>query len=161
MPITAARPTEGFRRIDLHGTACDLRCRVHGNQSLSLVSSHAARISQGTAMTAASDKDYIDKGYLTEADSAEVVIGRNDPTRNPRLAEVMAVIVRHLHAAVKEIEPTQEEWFAAIQFLTRTGHTCTDWRQGVILLFYILRGSMVGGGDKLRPPPAAAEDTGV
>jgi hypothetical protein len=51
-------------------------------------------------MTAASDKDYIDKGYInrgyfTEADSAEVVIGRNDPTRNPRLAEVMAVIVRH------------------------------------------------------------------
>ena len=53
---------------------------------------------------------------------------------NPRLAEVMAVITRHLHAAVKEIEPTEAEWFEAIKFLTATGHMCNDWRQEFILL---------------------------
>jgi hydroxyquinol 1,2-dioxygenase len=105
-------------------------------------------------MTGASDK-----GYFTEADSAEVVIGRNDPTKNPRLAEVMAVIVRHLHAAVKEIEPTQEEWFAAIQFLTKTGHTCTDWRQEFILLSDILGVSMLVDAINSRRPTGATENT--
>ena len=105
-------------------------------------------------MTTASDK-----GYFTEADSAEVVIGRNDPTKNPRLAEVMAVIVRHLHAAVKEIEPTQEEWFAAIQFLTKTGHTCTDWRQEFILLSDILGVSMLVDAINSRRPTGATENT--
>jgi hypothetical protein len=47
--------------------------------------------------------------------------GRNAKAENARLAEVMAVITKHLHAAVKEIEPTQEEWFEAIMFLTKTG----------------------------------------
>jgi hydroxyquinol 1,2-dioxygenase len=105
-------------------------------------------------MTGASDK-----GYFTEADSAEVVIGRNDPTKNPRLAEVMAVIVRHLHAAVKEIEPTQEEWFAAIQFLTKTGHTCTDWRQEFILLSDVLGVSMLVDAINSRRPTGATENT--
>jgi hydroxyquinol 1,2-dioxygenase len=105
-------------------------------------------------MTAASDK-----GYFTEADSAEVVIGRNDPTKNPRLVEVMAVIVRHLHAAVKEIEPTQEEWFATIQFLTETGHTCTDWRQEFILLSDVLGVSMLVDAINSRRPTGATENT--
>lgn len=46
----------------------------------------------------------------------EVVISRNANAKDARLAEVMAAVTRHLHAAVKEIEPTQEEWFEAIQF---------------------------------------------
>jgi hypothetical protein len=47
----------------------------------------------------------------------------------------MEVVTRHLHAAIKEIEPTQEEWMQGIQFLTATGHKCDDWRQEYILLF--------------------------
>jgi Catechol dioxygenase N terminus len=50
----------------------------------------------------------------------------------------MAVIVRKLHEAVKEIEPTQEEWFASIKFLTETGQICNEWRQEYILLSDIL-----------------------
>ena len=73
------------------------------------------------------------KARFTEDTSAEVVIGQN-AAHDPRLQEIMAVITRHLHAAVKEIEPTQEEWMTAIQFLTATGHTCDDWRQEFILL---------------------------
>jgi hypothetical protein len=42
-------------------------------------------------------------------------------------------LVKLIHA-VKEIEPTQEEWFEAIKFLTKTGHMCNDWRQEFILL---------------------------
>ena len=48
------------------------------------------------------------------------------PNADPRLREMMAVVVKHLHAAVKEIEPTHEEWLAAIKFLTETGQMCTS-----------------------------------
>ncbi len=46
--------------------------------------------------------DTHESGYFTEDTSAEVVIARNAKATDPRLAEVMAVITRHLHAAVKK-----------------------------------------------------------
>jgi Catechol dioxygenase N terminus len=84
-----------------------------------------------------------EKGYFTEKDSAEVVIGRNKNGKDERLKDVMAVITRKLHEAVKEIEPTQEEWLQAIMFLTQTGQKCTDWRQEFILLSDTLGVSML------------------
>jgi catechol 1,2-dioxygenase len=78
-----------------------------------------------------------------EARSAEVVNARMGPAADPRLREVMNAIVRHLHAAVKESRPTQEEWLSAIEFLTATGRMCTDWRQEFILLSDILGVSML------------------
>jgi hydroxyquinol 1,2-dioxygenase len=79
-----------------------------------------------------------DYPLFTEEHSAEVVNARMRADIDPRLKLVMAVIVRHLHAAVKEIEPTHEEWLAVIEFLTQTGHMCTDWRQEFILLSDVL-----------------------
>ena len=55
--------------------------------------------------------------YFTEQNSAEVVIARNDAAKNARLADCMAIMTKHIHAAVKEMEPTNEEWFQMIQFL--------------------------------------------
>lgn len=71
----------------------------------------------------------------------------------------MAVIIRHLHAAVKEIEPTQDEWFRAIQVLTATGHTCTDWRQEFILLSAVLGVSMLVDAVNNRKPSGALQST--
>lgn len=98
-------------------------------------------------------------GYFTEENSAEVVISRNQNATDARLAEVMAVITKHLHAAVKEIEPTQEEWFNAIQFLTAVGHTCDDWRQEFILLSDVLGVSMLVDAVNNRKPSGASEST--
>ena len=103
--------------------------------------------------------DAHEKGYFTEADSAEVVIGRMEKCDDPRLKEVVAAIVRHMHAAVKEIEPTQEEWMKAILFLTKTGHTCDDWRQEFILLSDILGVSMLVDAINSRRPTGATENT--
>lgn len=100
-----------------------------------------------------------EKGYFTEADSADVVVSRNAACSDERLAEVMAVITRHLHAAVKEIEPTQEEWFQAIQFLTKTGHMCDDWRQEYILLSDVLGVSMLVDAINNRKTGGATEST--
>lgn len=99
------------------------------------------------------------EGYFTEENSAEVVIGRNTDAQDARLAEVMAAITRHLHAAVKEIEPTQEEWFTAIQFLTGVGHKCDDWRQEFILLSDVLGVSMLVDAINNRKPSGASEST--
>ncbi len=71
---------------------------------------------------------------LTEATAAEAVIRRFEACPDPRLKQVMTSLVAHLHAFVREIEPTEAEWFAAIRFLTATGQMCDDKRQEFILL---------------------------
>jgi catechol 1,2-dioxygenase len=97
--------------------------------------------------------------YFAEAQSVEVVNARMGQDIDPRLREVMGVIVKHLHAAVKEIEPTHKEWLAAIKFLTDTGHMCTDWRQEFILLSDTLGVSMLVDSINNRRPSGATENT--
>ena len=80
---------------------------------------------------------------FTEATSAAVVTARNAAARDERLKQVMDVITRKLHEAVKELEPTQDEWMEAILFLTRTGQMCNEWRQEFILLSDTLGASMM------------------
>lgn len=100
-----------------------------------------------------------EQGYFTEDNSAEVVISRNSNAKNARLADVMASLINHLHAAVKEIEPTEEEWLQAIIFLTETGHKCDDWRQEFILLSDVLGVSMLVDAINNRKPSGASEST--
>jgi protocatechuate 3,4-dioxygenase beta subunit len=100
-----------------------------------------------------------EQGYFTEENSADVVISQIAATTEPRLAEVISAITRHLHAAVKEIEPTQDEWLAAIKFLTETGHKSDDWRQEYILLSDILGVSMLVDAINNRKPSGASEST--
>ena len=52
----------------------------------------------------------------------------------PRLRELIDALVRHLHAFVRETRPTPREWLAGLDFLVRTGHTCTEHRNEFILL---------------------------
>jgi hydroxyquinol 1,2-dioxygenase len=97
--------------------------------------------------------------YFEEEASAEVVNARMGPDIDPRFREVMTVVVKHLHAAVKEIEPTHEEWLAAIRFLTDTGHMCTQWRQEFILLSDVLGVSMLVDAINHRRPSGATPNT--
>ncbi len=97
--------------------------------------------------------------YFTEENSADAVISRIVDPVNPRLAEVMTSVIRHLHAVVKEVEPTYEEWEAAIQFLTDTGQMCDDRRQEYILLSDVLGVSMLVDAINTRRPTGATENT--
>jgi protocatechuate 3,4-dioxygenase beta subunit len=72
----------------------------------------------------------------------EDVIGRMVGAA-PRLREVMALLIRHLHSFVREAALTQEEWRTGIDFLTRAGQMCSDSRQEFILLSDILGVSML------------------
>lgn len=100
-----------------------------------------------------------EKGFFTEENSVQVVTGRNANARDERLKAVMEVITRKLHEAVKEIEPTQDEWMQAILFLTRTGHMCNDWRQEFILLSDVTGVSMLVDAINNRKPSGASEST--
>jgi len=74
---------------------------------------------------------------------------------DPRFRQVMDALVRHLHAFVAEVELTPQEWATAIDFLTRTGQTCTDIRQEFILLSDTLGVSvLVDEIANPKPPPA-------
>ncbi len=67
-------------------------------------------------------------GLLTE------VLSRYDGSPSPRLKEITTAAIRHLHAFVREVGLTRDEWFAGIKFLTATGKMCDDVRQEFILL---------------------------
>ena len=80
------------------------------------------------------------------------VLARIADAPDPRIRETLQSLVRHMHAFVREVKPTEAEWAAAIDFLTRTGQMCTDRRQEFILLSDTLGVSMLvdeinhGGG---------------
>ncbi|AVA16171.1 intradiol ring-cleavage dioxygenase [Sphingopyxis sp. MG] len=100
-----------------------------------------------------------DGAYFEEERSVDVVNSRMGEAGEPRLKDVLAVITKHLHAAVKEIEPTHEEWFAAIRFLTETGQICSDWRQEYILLSDVLGVTMLVDAINHRRPSGATPNT--
>jgi hydroxyquinol 1,2-dioxygenase len=64
----------------------------------------------------------------------EAVLRTFAGTPNPRTRQIFEALVRHLHAFVREVEPSEDEWRQGIAFLTRTGQLCTDTRQEFILL---------------------------
>ncbi|MEV0688147.1 intradiol ring-cleavage dioxygenase [Nocardia sp. NPDC050378] len=65
-----------------------------------------------------------------------------DDCADPRLKEVMQAAVKHLHAFVREVRLTEDEWNKGIDFLTAVGHITDDKRQEFILLSDTLGVSM-------------------
>jgi hydroxyquinol 1,2-dioxygenase len=65
-----------------------------------------------------------------------------DDCEDPRLKQVMRSLVRHLHAFLRDVRLTEDEWTAGIGFLTRAGHLTDDKRQEFILLSDVLGASM-------------------
>lgn len=100
-----------------------------------------------------------DIGYFTEENSVETVNARLGQDVEPRLAEIMVCLVKHIHQFAREIELTQEEWGYAIDFLTRTGQICTQERQEFILLSDTLGLSMLVDAVNNRRPVGATENT--
>jgi hydroxyquinol 1,2-dioxygenase len=75
---------------------------------------------------------------ITEDTVTDAVVESFAGAPDARLQELLGAFVRHLHAAVRETEPTMEEWEAAIDFLTRTGQMCNDVRQEFVLFSDVL-----------------------
>lgn len=97
--------------------------------------------------------------YFTEENSAEVVNSRMGSDVDPRIRQIMHSLVSHLHAFIKDVEPTTDEWETAIDFLTQTGQICSDARQEYILLSDVLGVSMLVDAINHRRPDGATENT--
>jgi len=80
---------------------------------------------------------------FTEETAADAVVESFAATADPRLRELLSSLVRHLHAFVRDTEPTIAEWERAIDFLTATGQKCDSERQEFILLSDVLGISML------------------
>tara|TARA_R110000787_G_scaffold281066_1_gene392156 strand:- start:4740 stop:5582 length:843 start_codon:yes stop_codon:yes gene_type:complete len=98
-------------------------------------------------------------GFFTEENSAGAVNARMRDDIDPRLKTVMSALVKHLHAFIKEVELTEEEWETAISFLTNTGQICSNERQEYILLSDVLGVSMLVDAINNRRPSGATENT--
>ena len=78
------------------------------------------------------------------------VLDRQDGAPD-RLRELLRGAVRHLHAYVREVGLTPEEWTAGIRFLTSTGQISDDVRQEFILLSDTLGVSSLVESSTTRP----------
>ena len=96
---------------------------------------------------------------LTEANLTEAVLQKLANTKDPRLKQVMSSLIQCLHTFIREVEPTQDEWFQAIQFLTEIGQKCTDKRQEFILMSDTLGVSMLIDAINNRKVEGATESS--
>jgi catechol 1,2-dioxygenase len=96
---------------------------------------------------------------FTEETAADAVVESFAATADPRLRELLSSLVRHLHAFVRDTEPTIAEWERAIEFLTATGHKCDHERQEFILLSDVLGISMLVETINNRKTAGATEST--
>jgi catechol 1,2-dioxygenase len=96
---------------------------------------------------------------FNEQTATDVVLDRLANCQDPRLKQLLTSIITHVHAIVREVEPTEEEWLAALAFLTRTGQKCDDKRQEYILLSDTLGVSMLVDAINHRKPSGATEST--
>lgn len=96
---------------------------------------------------------------FSEETATDVVLARLAGCKDARLRQLLTSIITHLHAVIREVEPTEHEWLAAIQFLTRTGQMCDDRRQEYILLSDTLGVSMLVDAINHRKPSGATEST--
>jgi hydroxyquinol 1,2-dioxygenase len=96
----------------------------------------------------------IDENTITAA-----VIARHAGAADPRLKEIMTSLVKHLHDFAREVQLTEDEWFAGIRFLTDVGHITDEQRQEFILLSDTLGLSTLVTAQNNRKPAGCTEAT--
>lgn len=80
-----------------------------------------------------------------ESEVTEAVVEAMARTPDARLREVMAALVRHTHAFVREVWPSEDEFEAGMRFLVALGQGTTDKTNEVVLAADILGiSSLVG-----------------
>jgi catechol 1,2-dioxygenase len=63
----------------------------------------------------------------------DIVLAAMARTPDPRLREIMASLVRHLHAFLREVKPTEQEFEAGLDFVMRLGQASGPEKNEVIL----------------------------
>lgn len=95
----------------------------------------------------------------TEQQITQNVVDSMAQAPDLRLKQVMTSLISYLHAFIREVELTQEEWALAVEFFTRTGQMCDEKRQEFILLSDITGVTMLVDAINHRMPGGATEST--
>ena len=70
----------------------------------------------------------------SEKDVTKAVLKRIARIKNPRLREIMAAFIRHLHEFAREVKLTEEEFQAAIAYIIALGkHTNETHNEAVLM----------------------------
>lgn len=80
---------------------------------------------------------------VTEDSITELAVQRWSTADEPRTAELITALIRHLHAFAREVRLTESEWLAAVRWLTRTGQISDEKREEFILASDVLGLSML------------------
>ncbi|WP_328648329.1 catechol 1,2-dioxygenase [Amycolatopsis sp. NBC_00348] len=80
---------------------------------------------------------------VTEDNITELAARRWSSAHDPRTAELMSALVRHLHAFAREVRLSETEWMAAMRWLTETGQISDEKREEFILASDVLGLSML------------------
>src|SRR5436190_18668793 len=71
---------------------------------------------------------------LTPETITDAVLDQMATTADPRMREIMASAVKHLHAFARDVNLTPGEWIKGVAFMTAVGKMCTAERQEFVLL---------------------------
>ncbi|NKE62933.1 catechol 1,2-dioxygenase [Lentzea sp. PSKA42] len=80
---------------------------------------------------------------VTEDNITTLAEQRWATAKDPRTAQLMTALVRHLHDFAREVRLTEAEWMTAIQWLTATGQISDEKREEFILASDVLGLSML------------------
>lgn len=81
--------------------------------------------------------------HATEDNITDLAVERWATAESPRLAELMTALVRHLHAFAREVHLSEDEWMAAMRWLTETGQISDAKREEFILASDVVGLSML------------------
>ncbi|MBN6041163.1 dioxygenase [Amycolatopsis sp. 195334CR] len=76
--------------------------------------------------------------FVNEDNLTELAGQRWASAHDPRLAELITALVRHLHEFAREVRLTEDEWAAAMDWLAATGRMSDEKRQEFILASDVL-----------------------
>lgn len=96
---------------------------------------------------------------VTEDNITELAQQRWATAKDPRTAQLITALVKHLHDFAREVRLTEDEWMAAIGWLTATGQISDDKREEFILASDVLGLSMLVVQMNHRFDPSATPAT--
>jgi hydroxyquinol 1,2-dioxygenase len=109
-------------------------------------------------MTARSPRDSKTIGE-TQKQILNEVLARFEKTEDPRLREIMANLIAHLHAFVREVRLTWQEWEAAMAFFAKAASVTGQGRNEFIALSDSIGVSMQVLATSQPKPPGATIPT--
>ena len=73
-----------------------------------------------------------------KASITDAVVASISKSEDPRTKEIMTAAIRHLHAFVREVKLTTEEWQLAMDMLLKTAKVTDDERNEFIIFSSVL-----------------------